>query len=345
MVTPIFGFRLQRCPVIAQSKDRRPNASLLLDSIGQIEMIEKMSENYFEIKKLKCAYNQRNRQVNDIVLDVEELTIPKGEIVFIVGQSGCGKSTLLETLGLMNNTMLVSSDTVFDFYSPNNNKIDFTTIWSQSNDIISNIRLNHFSFIFQQTNLMHNFNIYENIAITKMLQGANTAECRKSTNTILDKLGLKEFVIMENGGWSPSSKVFNKPHEASGGQQQRMAFARAMVAKYDLLFCDEPTGNLDPKSADKLMSYLHDEVKTQNNVTTIVVTHDLPLAARYGDRIIKIFKKQPDMSSKTAEKMHYGYISKDSLFLKQNGAWTYNSESMSDEQLFDILRNWDNESI
>jgi len=306
-----------------------------------------MSDNYFEIKNLQCSYRKGQVQESDVVLHIEELDIPKGEIVFIVGQSGCGKSTLLETLGLMNNTMVVNGDTQFVFHSPRNEEIDLTSIWTKKNSVISDIRMNYFSFIFQQTNLMQNFNIYENIAITKMLQGATSAECRKSTNDILERLGLAEFVKMDNGAWHSSSKVYNKPHEASGGQQQRMAFARAMVAKYNILFCDEPTGNLDPKTADQLMHYLHTELKTKTDVSTVIVTHDLPLASRYGDRIIKIFKKKYTSQTVVSDddNYYYGYIDKDSVFVKKEGAWTYQGISMSDNDLLDKLRRWDNESV
>ncbi len=293
-----------------------------------------MDNLYFEVKNLDCAYHN-----NRVVLKIQELLIPRGEMVFIVGQSGCGKSTILETLGLMNNTMRINNDTEFNFYTPEGSTINYPSLWAKkdNNDILSEIRRNYFSFIFQQTNLMRNFNIYENIAITKMLQDASETECKRVTNEILKEVALDEFVVMKDGGWSPESKVFGKANEASGGQQQRMAFARAMVAAYSILFCDEPTGNLDPDTADMLMNYLREELNKQGDSTAIIVSHDMTLATKYGDRIIKIFKKQRDGGRDD----YYGYITKDSVFTRNNSQWTYQGETMPSEDVINKLKKWD----
>lgn len=293
-------------------------------------------DNYFELKDIECGYNDRK-----VVLRIDNLTIPKGEIVFIVGQSGCGKSTILETLGLMNNTVINKPASSIIFNSPDGEKVDYRTIWTQknSNDRLSEIRRKYFSFIFQQTNLMRNFNIYENIAVTKMLQGANESECKRTTNEILKKVALEEFVRMRNGSWDPSSKVYGRAIEASGGQQQRMAFARAMVAEYSVLFCDEPTGNLDPETADMLMQYLSDEVKSHTDASAIIVSHDMTLATKYGDKIIKIFKKQ--QSSDRDD--YYGYITSDSVFVRTGDSWRNGNsgESFSITELIARLKKWD----
>lgn len=293
-----------------------------------------MNDIYFEVKNLNCAYHG-----DRVVLKIEELVIPRGEMVFIVGQSGCGKSTILETLGLMNNTMLASNDSKFLFHAPDGVDVDYQALWrmKDNNDRLSEIRRNYFSFIFQQTNLMRNFNIYENIAITKMLQGASETECRRVTNEILKEVALDEFVVMRNGGWDATSKVFGRANEASGGQQQRMAFARAMVAQYNILFCDEPTGNLDPDTADMLMNYLRTELNKREGNTAIIVSHDMTLATKYGDRIVKIFKKQRDGSHDD----YYGYITSDSVFVRSNDGWNYKSEILDSEAVIDKLKKWD----
>lgn len=293
-----------------------------------------MDNLYFEVKNLNCAYHG-----NRVVLKIEELDIPRGEMVFIVGQSGCGKSTILETLGLMNNTMLSSADSKFIFHAPDGSDVDYDTLWKMpnNNERLSEIRRNYFSFIFQQTNLMRNFNIYENIAITKMLQGASEAECRRVTNEILKEVALDEFVVMKNGGWDPSSKVFGRANEASGGQQQRMAFARAMVANYNILFCDEPTGNLDPDTADMLMNYLRTELLKHDGNTAIIVSHDMTLATKYGDRIVKIFKKQRDGSHDD----YFGYITNDSVFVRSGDQWNYQGSTLDSNAVIDKLKKWD----
>ena len=293
-----------------------------------------MEKYYFEIKNLDCAYK------NDrVVLKIEELLLPKGEMVFIVGQSGCGKSTILETLGLMNNPMLPSANTQFLFYPPEGEPINYIPLWNKKNNnaALSDIRRRYFSFIFQQTHLMRNFSVYENIAVTKMLQGASELECKWVTNQILKEVALDEFVIMKDGYWDPASKLYGKPNEASGGQQQRMAFARAMVAEYNLLFCDEPTGNLDPATADMLMNYLRNVLNKKDDTTAIIVSHDLALASKYGDRIIKIFKKQRS----DQQDDYYGYVTADSVFVRTDNGWAYNGGSISPNEMVDKLKKWD----
>jgi ABC-type lipoprotein export system ATPase subunit len=143
---------------------------------------------------------------------------------------------------------------------------------------------------------------------------------------------------VNNGAWDRKSKVFDKAHEASGGQQQRIAFARAMVADFKILFCDEPTGNLDPKTADKLMNYLHEEVKKKENSTAIIVSHDLKLAAQYGDRAIKIFKQTDDDE-------HFGFINSHSVFTKENAQWQNNGEYFSDTEIIKKLEEASNEAV
>jgi ABC-type lipoprotein export system ATPase subunit len=298
-------------------------------------------DNYFEIKNLKCSYN-RNDKLPKVVLEIDELKIPKGELVFIVGQSGCGKSTILETLGLMNNAMLIDANTVFNFYSADDNTIDYLTIWKKSNKLISDIRLNHFSFIFQQTNLMRNFNIYENIAVTRMLQGASETDCKRVTNKILRNIGLDDFITMNGGAWDKNSKVFDHAHKASGGQQQRIAFARAMVSNFNILFCDEPTGNLDSQTADDIMKHLYENIKNQENATAIIVSHDLTLAMKYGDRIVKIHKEKRITKNKRGEDIEeqYGHINGDSIFIKvKEEHWTLNNTDLLNDEIHEKLRN------
>ena len=292
--------------------------------------------NYFELHNVQCAYSDGRT-----VLRIDSLAIPRSCIVFIVGQSGCGKSTILETLGLMNNTMLPTPDSRLLFHAPDGSEIDYQWLWTSrhSNARLSDIRRRYFSFIFQQTNLMRNFNIYENIALTKMLQGASEAECKRTTNDILHKVALDEFVKMYGGGWASDSKVFSRPNEASGGQQQRMAFARAMVAEYSILFCDEPTGNLDPDTADILMHYLHDEVKSRPDASAIIVSHDMHLATHYADVIIKIFKKQHG----TERDDYYGYITSDSVFSRTGDHWHQGTDNLNlnTDEVIAKLKQWD----
>ena len=292
---------------------------------------------YFDIENIRCAYRKNQEKQSPYVLEIEQLKIPKGEVVFIVGQSGCGKSTILETLGLMNNTMCFTEDSYFRFNTPTGKTIDYLKVWSGGNKILSDIRRKHFSFIFQQTNLMKNFNIYQNIAVTKMLQKAKEIECIDATMQALNNVGLEEFYCTDLGVWKKDAKVFDKHNEASGGQQQRIAFARAIVAQFDILFCDEPTGNLDPDTADLLMKYLTAELKKREGATAVIVSHDLPLAMKYGDRIIKIFKKKSEVNDNTFNE-YYGSINSNSQFVKSNEGWICNGELLTDNNVLNCLK-------
>ena len=301
-----------------------------------------MNNLYFDVRNIHCAYERANDKEPKLALDVESLQIPQGEIIFIVGQSGCGKSTILESLGLMSNTIKPGTDSKFMFYPNEEESIDYTTIWTKPNLFLSRLRLEHFSFIFQQTNLMRSFNIYENIAMTLMLQGAANYQTLAATTRVLEEVGLEDFIIKKDGGLDKNSKVFSLPTEASGGQRQRMAFARAIIAKFDVLFCDEPTGNLDAYTADRLISYLQNEMRKKINATAIIVSHDLPLAMKYGDRIIKIFKRHGKTNS---EDDFYGVINPSSVFEKNNTGWLHNQNFVTNEWVLEKLRNNEDQFI
>lgn len=189
----------------------------------------------FEIENLKCSYDRNYREgISKVVLEIRDLTLPLGKKIFIVGESGIGKSTILEVLGLMNNTIVPQSDSKFLFYDGNGAQTDLLALWNDgSDDALSEFRLKHFNFIFQSTNLMRNFTAYENIALTRMLQGYSQEDSFRKASEVLCDLGLGQI------GQDRMAQ------ELSGGQQQRLAFARAILPDFTVLFGDEPTGNLD----------------------------------------------------------------------------------------------------
>ena len=268
--------------------------------------------NYFEIKNLKCSYSCKETRPK-VVLQADELSIPKGEVVFIVGKSGCGKSTILETLGLMNNTIL-SADK-FLIFPEEAKEIDVTEVWRLKNSVLSNIRKKYFSFIFQQTNLMQNFSIRENAIIPQLIKGGD-----KKYNDTLLQVGLDQFVEnRQNVG------------ELSGGQQQRLAFVRAFMPNFNLIFGDEPTGNLDPGNADNLMKIVADEIHKSAEKTAIIVSHSPELSQKYADRIIKIHKKESQNGDT------FGKIDRDSIYEKRNGKWFHNDTEISTEKLYAII--------
>lgn len=277
----------------------------------------------FDIKNLRCSY-----QPNKVVIDVKTLQIPYGKIVFVVGESGIGKSTLLETLGLMNNTIQRNNETVLNYKAtPDSKSVNMLDLWNDKGDKkLSKFRLNNFSFIFQQTNLMRNFTAYENIAITRMLQGSTKTESFKKTKVTLSALGLNQI-------------DFNREvYELSGGQQQRLAFARAIVPDFSVLFGDEPTGNLDPITAEKVMTILKallkDEENNHKNATAIIVSHSIDLAVDFGDVIINIHSVKCD---ENMDKNH-GLIDDKSIYNNKNGVWYSESGEHSCLELKTILK-------
>lgn len=277
----------------------------------------------FDIENLKCAYHP-----DKVVLDVRRLQIPFGKIVFVVGESGIGKSTILETLGLMNNTIVKDADTVLNYCAtPNSEKVNILDLWAEKSDTrLSQFRLNNFSFIFQQTNLMRNFTAYENIAITRMLQGKSRGESISKTKEALNALGLSQIDFKR--------EVF----ELSGGQQQRLAFARAIVPDFSVLFGDEPTGNLDPITAEKVMTILRKQLKdkdgSHSEATAIIVSHSIELAIEFGDIIVKIqsFPRDEDSGS------NYGVIDEQSIYEKKGYSWYSQNTEYNDSDLQIALR-------
>ncbi len=265
----------------------------------------------FEIENLSCSYDKNYRPgVSKVVLEIEKLVVPSGKKVFIVGESGIGKSTILETLGMMNNTIVPNEKTKFLFYESESNPIDLAALWHQTDKELSAFRLHHFNFIFQSTNLMRNFTAFENIALTRMLQGYSQESSFEKTHQVLGELGL---------GHIDSTRM---AQELSGGQQQRLAFARAILPDFTVLFGDEPTGNLDSDNAVKAMELLSNKLTQMEGSSAIIVSHDMHLAATFADVIIKIRKEGRKSSTVQDEITYYGIIDDDCVFVQKEGKWT-----------------------
>ncbi len=234
-----------------------------------------MSETIFKIRNLSCSYNLKEA---DKVLQVDSLDIERGEVIFLLGASGSGKSTLLETLGMMNNT-LAQGDV--EFITAGAKPVSFAEFWSAKDEVdISLIRKNHFSFIFQNTNLMENFTAYENICISSMIKdNRSQAISLKGARELMVRVGLPENQVT----------LSTLATHLSGGQKQRIAFVRALNSNYSVLFGDEPTGNLDEENANELMALVKTQLSPQQ--TAIIVSHDINLALNHATRIITITKE------------------------------------------------------
>jgi len=269
-----------------------------------------MENTVLKIRNLWCAY-----QKNKPVLYIDQLDIPRGRVIFIIGRSGIGKSTLIETLGLMNNTIKLTDSVSIDFFTSDDTSIKLKDSWTKSNQTIAGFREKHFSFIFQNTNLMPNFSVGENMMVSLLIKGWSIEEARKAVTKVMAQLSL-------------SDDLFDKKiTEVSGGQRQRIAFVRAITADFDILFGDEPTGNLDQNTANELMLILKRTIR-ENNKTAIVVSHDLNLATRFADIIIPITPKLTTANSSSTGLL--GEILADNIIRKTGNSWSIAGSMISE---------------
>lgn len=213
--------------------------------------------NILKTKELKKIYGTGDAAVH--ALDGVDFTVEKGEFVAIVGMSGSGKSTLLHMLGGLDRPTCGSVT------------VDGKEIFSLKDEELTIFRRRKIGFVFQNYNLVPVLNVYENIVLPIQLDG-NTPD-KTYVDSIVETLGL-------------SSKLHNLPNNLSGGQQQRVAIARALASKPAIILADEPTGNLDSKTSQDVLSLL--KVTSQKFSQTIVmITHNEEIA-QLADRIIRI---------------------------------------------------------
>lgn len=195
------------------------------------------------------------------VLKNVSIEIGRSEIVSITGPSGAGKSTLLQILGTLEQP---SQGDVF---------YEDVNISALSKNKLASFRNNSIGFIFQFHHLLPEFTAEENVCMPAFINGMNRREARKRALELLSQLGL-------------GNRTQHKPNELSGGEQQRVAVARALMNKPSIVFADEPSGNLDSENAlelHKLFMSLRDELAQ----SFVIVTHNLELAAM-ADRTIKM---------------------------------------------------------
>lgn len=182
-----------------------------------------------------------------------------GELVAITGASGSGKSTLLNLLGGLERP---TEGTVY---------IDGEDIYAMKDGQLSAMRRRKLGFVYQSFHLLPELTAYENIVLPLLLDKRKPD--RKAIHALAEKLGLLE-------------RLSHRPSQMSGGQQQRTAIARALAYNPDILFCDEPTGNLDKNTGRDVMDLLK-KINRESNKTIIIVTHDLNIAAQT-DKILRI---------------------------------------------------------
>ena len=208
------------------------------------------------LTKIFLTHEVETHALSDINLDIRA-----GEFVSIAGPSGCGKSTLLSIIGLL------------DEPTEGSYVLDGKPVVNLVVDEQSEIRNREVGFIFQNFNLIGDLTVYENVELPLKFRGMTTAERRERVNDALEKVGL-------------GHRARHFPNQLSGGQQQRVAVARAVGGRPLILLADEPTGNLDSKSGESVMSLLgalHAE-----GATICMVTHDARYAT-HAERRIQLF--------------------------------------------------------
>ena len=210
-----------------------------------------------KVENLNKTYGKGENQVKAV--DNISFSVEKGEFVAIIGASGSGKSTLLHLIGGVDRP---TSGKVF---------IDGKDIYTLNDDNLAIFRRRQIGLIYQFYNLIPVLNVVENITLPTKLDGRETNEQR--LNDLLKTLGLEK-------------RKYNLPNQLSGGQQQRVSIGRAMMNEPALMLADEPTGNLDSKASEEIISLLRLSNKKYNQ-TVIVITHDEKIALE-ADRIITI---------------------------------------------------------
>lgn len=218
-----------------------------------------MSEPIIQINNVSKVYKVGSERIQ--ALDNVNLTINKGEFCCLLGTSGSGKSTLLNVMAGIEK--LSSGDIII-----RNRKIN-----KMSERQLSIFRQKYLGFIFQAYNLIPSLTATENVELPLIFKEVVPRKRRKMVREIMNAVGLRE-------------RAKHKPSQMSGGQQQRVGIARAFVGAPEIVFADEPTGNLDSKTTMEIMALIK-EIAKKNNQTIVMVTHDVRLA-EFADKIVNI---------------------------------------------------------
>ncbi|HBN55360.1 MAG TPA: polar amino acid ABC transporter ATP-binding protein [Lachnospiraceae bacterium] len=222
-----------------------------------------------EVKNIGKHFGSTN------VLDDVSFTLEEGKALAIIGSSGSGKTTLLRCLNFLetpdHGSITVKGETLFDADNPAK---------GQGSDLRTK-RL-HFGMVFQAFHLFPQYTALENVTLAEKLLAKEQPDFKQKKKEIYEKIDAHGKELLNRMGLS--ERMQHYPHQLSGGQQQRVAIARSLAAKPDIIFADEPTGNLDSKSGGEVMELLK-SVSGEMEKTLVVITHDSRVASMAGRRL------------------------------------------------------------
>ncbi|MBN1558710.1 ABC transporter ATP-binding protein [candidate division KSB1 bacterium] len=213
------------------------------------------------VKNVHKSYRMGRTDILPVLKGID-MEVQEGEIIAVVGPSGVGKSTLLHIIGIL------------DRPTTGQVEIDGQDVFSYDDNKLAQIRNKTAGFVFQAHHLLPEFSALENVMMPGLIAGHGKAELCGEAVKLLQEAGLKQ-------------RLEHRPKELSGGEQQRVAVARALINRPRLLLADEPSGNLDMKTAEALHATLWN-LSREHRQTLIIVTHNHDLAAR-ADRVIELF--------------------------------------------------------
>ncbi|MCL9981950.1 MAG: ABC transporter ATP-binding protein [Erythrobacter sp.] len=211
------------------------------------------------LRDLKRSFEQGGQRID--VLRGVNLDVMPGEIVALLGPSGSGKSTLLQAVGLLEGGF--------------EGMISLAGVQAEhlAGDERTQLRRDHLGFVYQFHHLLPDFDARENVVMPQMIRGVDRADAQERADSLLSSLGLGE-------------RLTHRPNQLSGGEQQRVAVARALANKPTLVLADEPTGNLDEATADNVLAEFLALVRGEGSAA-LVATHNERLAARM-DRVVRL---------------------------------------------------------
>ena len=212
-----------------------------------------------QLKDIRRSFEQGGQKLK--ILRGVNLSIERGEIVALLGPSGCGKTTLLQIAGLLENP---TSGEVF---------INGRKVHGAADRLRTQLRRTQIGFIYQFHHLLPDFTALENLLLPQYIAGVKKAEAQQRAGQLLESVGLER-------------RASHYPSQLSGGEQQRVAIARALVNRPALLLADEPTGNLDPKTAEEVFQVMLHTIRSLK-IGALVVTHNVELARRM-DRVLQL---------------------------------------------------------